>query len=271
MSVTCSVILPTHNRPDMLAEAVASVLHQRIASVECIVVDDGSQPAAAPPGDGRVVLIRRDEPGGPAAARNLGIAAASGDVVAFLDDDDVFRPERLGLALEGLERAPIALCRDAAMDGRETLGSWRALEGLVHDVILDTTSPHLDVTAVRRSDVLRFDEAYLGAEDLDWWLRMTGGVAVASLDRVGALVRRHGGDRGLAGLRARIEGSLRLLDHHAAYFAAHPAARAFRWRQIGLMAAASGDVPLARRAQVRSLRARVSLRSAVHLARTLRR
>ena len=270
MSVTCSVIVPTHDRPALLAEAVASVLAQRAASVECIVVDDASTPPAAPPRDRRVTLLRRDEPGGPAAARNLGLAAAGGEVVAFLDDDDVFLPERLQLALEGLERAPLALCADAAFEDPAGWRGSRRLEGRIHDVILDATTPPVDVVAVLRAEALRFDEAYLGSEDIDWWLRMSERVPVATVERIGVLVRRHEGLRGLAGARARIDGSLRLLEMHAGYFATHPMAHAFRWRRIGLMAVSVGDRSLARRAQLRSLQARPTLRSAVHLARTLR-
>jgi len=270
VSVTCSVVVPTHNRPDLLAEAVASVLVQQAATVECIVVDDGSTPAVDLPPDRRLTVVRRDEPGGPAAARNLGIAAAAGDVVAFLDDDDVWLPGRLGLALAGLERAPVALCADAPLTDPSAPLTGRLLEGRVHDVILDATTPTLCVTAVRRSEVLAFDEAYLGAEDVEWWLRMTERLTVASVAEVGTLLRRHDGGRGLAGTRSRMDGSLRLLDQHRSYFAAHPTARAFRWRRIGLMAATMGNSSLARRAHLRSLAARPTLRSAVHLARALR-
>lgn len=270
MSVTCSVIVPTHNRPAMLAEAVASILAQRAATVECIVVDDGSTPPVEPAGDRRIIVVRRDVPGGPAAARNLGLAAAGGDVVAFLDDDDLWLPGRLDLALAGLERAPVALCRDAPLTNPAAPITGRVLEGRVHDVILDATTPPLDVTAVRRSDALSFDEGFLGTEDVEWWLRMTERLTVATVAEVGVLVRSHGGDRGLAGTRARIDGSLRLLAQHRSYFDSHPEARSFRWRRIGIMAAGIGDRSLARRAHLRSLRARPSLRSAVHLARTLR-
>lgn len=270
MSVTCSVVVPTHNRPALLAEAVTSVLAQRVASVECIVVDDGSTPAVDLPHDPRVIVLRRDEAGGPSAARNLGLEAAGGDVVTFLDDDDVLLPQRLALALEGLERAPVALCADAPLDHPTAPPGGRRLEGRVHDVILDATTPHLGVTAVRRSDVLTFDEAYHGAEDLEWWLRMSARVPVSSVARVGVLLRRHGGPRGLTGTQARIDGSLRLLDQHRSYFDDHHVARAFRWRRIGLMAASLGDAPQARRAQLQSLRSRPTLRSAVHLARALR-
>ncbi len=105
-----SVVIPTYGRPRFLAQAVASVLAQTVDNVECVVVDDGSRVPLIPPDNPRVRLIRRDVNGGPAAARNTGVAHARGRYLAFLDDDDCFTPERLAVALEGLQRASIALC-----------------------------------------------------------------------------------------------------------------------------------------------------------------
>src|SRR5512144_2193690 len=92
---TFSVIIPTYGRAKFLSEAVASVLAQTCADFECIVVDDASPEPATVPDDERVRLSRREENGGPPAARNTGIDAACGTYVAFLDDDDVWVPTRL--------------------------------------------------------------------------------------------------------------------------------------------------------------------------------
>src|SRR6476661_8300940 len=90
-----SVIIPTYGRSSLLAEAVASVLAQSFSDFECIVVDDASPEAPTLPDDLRLRLIVREHNGGPPAARNTGIASATGAYVAFLDDDDVWRPDRL--------------------------------------------------------------------------------------------------------------------------------------------------------------------------------
>ncbi|MGZ7003857.1 MAG: glycosyltransferase family 2 protein [Acidimicrobiales bacterium] len=104
---TFSVIVPTHRRADLLAEAIASVVAQTRGDWECLVVDDGGgelpdehDPAAL--GDPRVRVLRRDHAGGPAAARNTGIDAARGRIVTFLDDDDRYRADRLEIAALGL-------------------------------------------------------------------------------------------------------------------------------------------------------------------------
>jgi glycosyltransferase involved in cell wall biosynthesis len=94
-----SVIVPTHDRVDLLPFAVASVLRQVDVDLELIVVDDGSvDGTAAYLGtltDPRVVVIRHGPARGVSAARNAGIARARGRVVAFLDDDDVWAPDKL--------------------------------------------------------------------------------------------------------------------------------------------------------------------------------
>jgi glycosyltransferase involved in cell wall biosynthesis len=93
-----SIVLTTHNRPGLLAEAIGSVLAQDSRDWELIVVDDGSSPAATISGlassehEGRVQMVRHSEARGPSEARNTGVKNARGDVVTFLDDDDLLPP-----------------------------------------------------------------------------------------------------------------------------------------------------------------------------------
>ncbi|WP_119169283.1 glycosyltransferase family 2 protein [Algihabitans albus] len=94
-----SVVIPTRDRPDCLAEAVASVLRQSHPVSEVIVVDDASRDPdatrSAVGDDPRVHLIRNDRSLGGGGTRNLGVASATGDLVAFLDDDDLWHPKKL--------------------------------------------------------------------------------------------------------------------------------------------------------------------------------
>jgi glycosyltransferase involved in cell wall biosynthesis len=85
-----SVIVPTHGRPAQLERCIASLLRQRLpqgVSFEVIVVDDGSDPGVTLPGSPPGVVLLRQPQAGPAAARNTGLAAARGPLVAFIDDD----------------------------------------------------------------------------------------------------------------------------------------------------------------------------------------
>ncbi len=103
-----SVIIPTYNRRDYVLEAVRSVVEQTYPAHEIIVVDDGST-------DGTAEALRAAFPDvkvleqpnrGPSLARNAGLAAASGDWVAFLDDDDLWHREFLARVAEYLAEHP---------------------------------------------------------------------------------------------------------------------------------------------------------------------
>lgn len=250
-----SVVIPTYNRPDMLREAVESVLAQTVAAdLEVIVVDDASPEPVGAFADPRVRVVRRAENAGVYAAMNAGVDAAAGEIVAFVDDDDWWRPEHLEGLLPGLERAQLSIGWSRFHDEHD--GQRRVLAGNVHDVIVDEITPSFGALALRRTDWLPFDERYTATGDVEWWLRAARTMTVATNPAFTHIVRRHHGPRGSAGVAARIEGSLRMLDEHADYFAAHPRARAFRWFRIGILHRAAGDNSAARRAFGRSFRTR---------------
>lgn len=103
-----SVIIPTHNRPDLLMEAINSVSVQKPISLEIIIVDDFSTPPVNSKllcqqfGD-NIRVIRHDNARGGAAAKNTGIKSAEGVYVAFLDDDDLYAVDFLHNAVSSLE------------------------------------------------------------------------------------------------------------------------------------------------------------------------
>ncbi len=100
-----SVILPTHNRPGLLSEALDSLIRQTVTDMEVVIVDDASTPPASLD-DPRSRIIRHDISLGGAAAKNTGIHNASGKVLAFLDDDHLYAPRYLERALEVLDHHP---------------------------------------------------------------------------------------------------------------------------------------------------------------------
>jgi len=262
-----SIIIPTYNRPDFLPEAIDSVLNQTITDLECIVVDDAGPVAAMVPEDPRVNLIRRPSNGGEPAARNTGISAATGRYVTFLDDDDVFTRDRLQIALQGLERAPLAICYRGGMDGSS--GGNRKLEGNVHDSIVDSMTPQMGQVAVERAKSPLFDTDFEALTDVDWWLRASATMPVATVPEVGIRYRTHSGPRNRNGFEARVVGSLLLLQTYEDYFGARPRAAAFRWKRIGIMANSLGDRRLARAALRKSLRLHGDARGVKHLMTSL--
>lgn len=111
---TVSVVIATHNRPELLRTAVAAVTDQDYAGdIECIIVFDQSEPDMSLTVDDphrRVrVTANTERTPGLAGARNTGILAATGDYVAFCDDDDAWRPTKLTRQIDAMEAMPDAL------------------------------------------------------------------------------------------------------------------------------------------------------------------
>jgi len=105
-----SVVLPVHNRADVLPRAIQSVLEQELKDFELIVVDDGSSDDSARVaesfGDSRIRLIRLEQNRGGNVARNEGIRAATSPLIAFLDSDDRYLPNKLDRLVGEFERRP---------------------------------------------------------------------------------------------------------------------------------------------------------------------
>jgi glycosyltransferase involved in cell wall biosynthesis len=262
-----SVIIPTHGRPDLLLEAVESVLRQTVADFECIVVDDASPEPPTLPDDPRLHLVCREQNGGPPAARNTGIERATGTYLAFLDDDDVWRPGRLEAARDAHRRAPVAICWQSTLGADISDATGRVLDGDVKDTVLDGMIPHLGTTSIERERAERFDERYEASDDVEWWLRVTQKLEVATNPYVGLLYRVHAGPRSRTGQRNRLHDASMLFEQYDAWFASHPRAKAFRLSRMGLSALQVNDGRLARRSFATSLRLRPRLRTAWHLAR----
>ena len=105
-----SVVIPAFNRADLIGRAIESVARQTYADIEIIVADDASTDnTAAVVGaiqDPRVRYLNSERNAGASAARNMGIHAASGDFVAFLDSDDVWMLNKLELQLAAVRQHP---------------------------------------------------------------------------------------------------------------------------------------------------------------------
>lgn len=105
-----SIVLPTHNRPHQLREAIASVLEQGHQNFELLVVDDGSGPETAAVlrsyDDPRIRAFRRERNGGGGAARNIGLEHVRGEYVTYLDDDNLIGRLWLRGLIWAFENAP---------------------------------------------------------------------------------------------------------------------------------------------------------------------
>jgi glycosyltransferase involved in cell wall biosynthesis len=182
-----SVIIPTYNRAALLRRAIDSVYAQESIGeqfdVEVLVIDDGSTDTTAEVAGAYSGLryIRPDTNKGTSGARNIGLDAASGEYVAFLDDDDTWLPWKLRRQLQALEERPEA----SAVYGQELKRSDKAVwvwpdpqdspTGWIYRSLLTSCPVNTSSVMIRRSHLDRagrFDERLRCWEDYDMWLRL---------------------------------------------------------------------------------------------------
>jgi glycosyltransferase involved in cell wall biosynthesis len=173
-----SLVIPLHQGERFIAAAIASVREQDDPPREVIVVDDGSTdagPSIVEAMEG-VVLLRQEQRG-PGAARNRGIEAATGELIAFLDQDDVLRPAALRRHRETLDAHPeamLSVCRQrfAMLDG-EIVPEWQRPDLLDRETIAWTPS----CLCIRRAafeQIGLFDESLRATSDLLWCREFRG-------------------------------------------------------------------------------------------------
>lgn len=176
LSPSISVIIPTYNRGNTLPHAVDSVRQQTFQDLEIIVVDDcSSKPVAdslaeSAAFDPRLKIIRHEHNLGQAAARNTGASHAQGQWLAFLDDDDLYYPEKLSRQLAYMDQKKLGVSvTDFTLPGDQHLYNFRNSE---HDPTwLILTGRFLALPSTMLIDKKLFNE--MGGFDQDPKVRRT--------------------------------------------------------------------------------------------------
>lgn len=179
-----SVIIPTHNRRELLLRAIDSVLKQTHEELEVIVIDDastdGTQTAVLDLHEERVQFVRLNERKGACAARNKGVSMARGEYIAFQDSDDVFHADKLEKQLAYLQStgADVVACamNRIGWDGEGEVFPPEPSDRLLdyHELLLEnlcSTQCILGRAEVFRD--VRFDEELPRLQDWDLMLRVT--------------------------------------------------------------------------------------------------
>jgi len=197
-----SVVLPTYNRSWSLKEAVDSVLRQDYPEYELIVVDDGSTDHTSQILEGyrgRLSVIRQSNRG-VSTARNRGIEAAEGELIAFLDSDDTWLPEKLTAQVAFFRHHPDALiCQTEETWVRNGVRvnpkkRHRKPSGMIFEQSLALCLVSPSAVMMRRKlfdDVGFFDESLPACEDYDMWLRVACRYPVHLIDT--PLIVKRGG------------------------------------------------------------------------------
>lgn len=231
-NTSVSVIMPTFNRASFLAESIGSIWAQTRPVLELIVVDDGStddtprvlaELTAQASVANRVLRVLPQANQGPAAARCLGLHAATGTCVALLDSDDFWEPEHLSRSLSALESTPGAgLVHGPAriMDGKGALTGevWARPEyrGDVHARLLIRNGVNASsVVALRQVllDAGGWDPAMPCLENWEFWIRVSRACAFAWVEDPMLRYRVHSGNL-IKHLDKQRKAYARLLEKH---------------------------------------------------------
>jgi glycosyltransferase involved in cell wall biosynthesis len=202
-----SVIIPTHNRTDMLRESVRSVLDQDVfidgtVSFELIVVDDGSDIDTRQELNeffGRLTYYARDH-SGVSAARNFGLSQSSGEMIAFLDSDDLWKPDKIRIQMGYMKTFSEAVaCYTEEIwirHGRRVNPhkKHRKYSGWIFDKVLPLCLLSLSSALFRRKvfeELGNFDENLPACEDYDFGIRLAQKYPIHLISK--PLIEKRGG------------------------------------------------------------------------------
>ena len=235
--ILLSIIIPTYNRPKLLRRAVNSALAQTIEDCEVIVVDDCSSEPFDLPEHPRLRIIRLPENKGGSAARNIGIKAAKGRWINFLDDDDELLPHMAEVSLKALQQGfllkPVGAISGIEVVNREgkviqtripptlPLGSHYGLEDI------DPSRSFLcKQTLIVEKKVLLsiggFDESLPSRIHTDLFLRLNLACSLLGIEKVGYRLYKHDSYQISSDPTRRQAGFDRVVEKHQKIFQAHP-------------------------------------------------
>ena len=233
--VDVTVVIPTHNRRQLVAQAVHSILYQEGVSLELVVVDDGSTDGTGAwldrivTTDPRIKVVHHERPRFISSARNAGIARASGRWVAFCDDDDLWAPDKLSSQLDALRASSARWgCTGVVVvdEHLEIIGHHNVEGGEVLASLLEVNTIPTGSSVIAELSLIReiggFDPALRGSEDWDVWIKLGQHSPLAAVDR--PLIAYRLGERSLSMDVNRMRtGRSIIVDRYAALAAQHGA------------------------------------------------
>ena len=233
-----SIIIPTHNRPQLVIRAVKSALAQTMEDLEVIVVDDASRVAPELPQDDRVRMIRLLQCKGGAAARNIGTQAARSRWITYLDDDDRLLPDMAKNILKALSQNP-SKNPVAVISGLEIVdisgkiiqkrippkqrekGAHFFLEELEAGYSYNTKQT-LVLERKLMEQIGGWDETFRSRVHSELFLRLNSACTIIGLPVVTYQLTAHEGVRVSRDIKLRQESFQRLINKHKNMFQMHP-------------------------------------------------
>lgn len=204
MDIFVSVIIPTYNRKEIVVDAIVSVLNQDYKDFEVIVIDDGSTDGTTQYLLNRFPDIRliTQKNKGVSNARNIGIVAAKGNYIAFLDSDDRWLANKLTRQIQYIKKYPdYNICHTEEIWYRNGIrvNPMKKHQDSAEDLFLKSLKGCIISTSsvlIKKQlfdDVGLYDESLPACEDYDLWLRITAKYKILFLAE--KLVIKHGGGK----------------------------------------------------------------------------
>ena len=195
---TISVIIPTFNRKDTLKDAIKSVFAQTLLPDEVIIVDCGSKDGTSKAvyDYNEPIKFLQTKISGASAQRNVGIFSAKGSYIAFLDDDDIWHPEKLKIQMGFLEQHPeisMISAGNIRIGCDIKIGRPKWILGDLYMKLFMESFIHTSTVVIKKEvfdKVGCFNEQYLRAEDYDLWLRISRIFSLAHIKSPLAWIRK---------------------------------------------------------------------------------
>lgn len=280
-----SVVIPTYNNGELAVDAVESALMQTWRPIEVIVVDDGSSDDTAERmgafGD-RIKFLKRDHVGA-AAARNAGIRAGSGSVIAFLDSDDIWKQDKLEKSVPPLlkdKKIGVVYTDFEVIDLKTGIHQYtpcyRKSGDLRRQIFMECRGVSTSTIVTRRNclrNVGLFDESLVRCQDWELFIRLAEEYEFNFVPEVLTIRRLHSGGLSSAGQKLYRKYNLKVIDMSARrrpdlYENYTRRAKARAYVRFGLMAYEKFDMKDARRDLGISLALRFNLKALNYLLRT---
>ena len=190
-----SVVIPFYNRRTEVEKAIKSVLDQTYSNYEIILVDDGSDNDISDieklaKGNDKIKIYKNKENIGASGSRNVGIRKASGDYIAFLDSDDLFKPDKLARQVQYMIASNAVISHtsyERDWNGERTIIHSGEDDGhcerkMIYNCPIATPTVMLKTDWLRDNDILFNEEAEIGEDTCFWLDIMKRGVYLVGID-----------------------------------------------------------------------------------------
>lgn len=240
---TVAVVIPTYKRKSKLERAVNSVCNQSYSDWRLYVVNDAPSHDVSDilPDDDRITYIQHKENQGAPAARNTGIKKSQSRFIAFLDDDDEWKHEKLERQIDtfknlapdyGLVYTGHTIINEKSVKIYDPDVAGEIFHELLHSNIIPSPTPLIKRECFR--NVGNFDTHFPSSQDIDMWLRIAREYKIGVVPDSLAISYKGHEDRITENMMRKINGKKKLINKYENNLKSRPEAMAIHLKQLGV-------------------------------------